>query len=176
MRFYLTGFFCVVVLFISCVDNTRYVPPELIQEHAMAELLTDIHLVDGSLYSVPQQRDSLSKHGLGLYLAVFKAHHTDSIQFNKSLKYYTLHPDMMNDIYIGVNRRLESKLDSLGKVKDKTKPDAQAILQARLKRANDSLARVKAQLKIDSTQKAHLKKKTSKKKKTHITVNAVPEK
>ncbi|WP_448700021.1 DUF4296 domain-containing protein [Mucilaginibacter sp. AW1-3] len=116
MRFYIILFFCSVCFFCSCSSDDT--PKGLLKMHDMAELLTDIHIVNGSLYQVPNQPDSIAKHGMGLYLAVFKIHHTDSVTFRKSLKYYSLHPDELSLIYEGVSRRLTKKADSLKKIKD----------------------------------------------------------
>ena len=109
MRFYLILFFCGLGFLFSCGEDKK-IPGNIIPMHQMSLLLTDIHLVDGSLYNLPPIPDTLSKHGLGLYMAVFKLHHIDTTQFKESLKYYSEHTDLMNDIYAGVTARLDSTL------------------------------------------------------------------
>jgi hypothetical protein len=150
MRFYLILFFCVSIFFTSCGDsgNPDYVPSDLLQLHEMAALLADVHIVDGSLANVPALPDSMAKHGMGLYLAVFKAHNTDSTTFKKSFYYYASHPDLMNRVYTGINVRLTKKLDSLNKIKPKIDPDS--IRRAKLKASADSITGVKARLKFES--------------------------
>ena len=153
MRFYLILFFCISVFFTACGDGGKadYVPSDLLQLHEMAALLADIHIVDGSLANVPALPDSLAKHGMGLYLAVFKAHNTDSTTFKKSLDYYAGHPDLMNRVYTGINVRLTKKLDSLNKIKPKINPDS--IKKTKLKASADSINGVKARLKFESMHK-----------------------
>jgi len=107
MRFYLILFFCVSGFLFGCNSKTS-VPDGIIEEPQMAALLTDIHLVDGSLYNLPPVPDTLAKHGLGLYLAVFKLHHTDTTQFKASMKFYTTRPDLMTRIYYTVTKTLDS--------------------------------------------------------------------
>ena len=107
MRFYLVLFFCVSVFLCGCSDD-KGIPKGIIEEPQMASLLTDIHLVDGSLYNLPPVPDTLAKHGLGLYLAVLKMHHTDTTQFKESMKFYTTRPDLMTRIYFTVTKTLDS--------------------------------------------------------------------
>lgn len=163
MRFYLILFFCVALVITSC-KNDKNIPADVIPEHEMAELLTDIHIIDGSLYDVPQIPDTLSKHGLGMYINVFRIHHVDTTLFNKSLKFYSTRPDLINEIYTGITKRLQKKIDSLQKIKPKEKPDtakkvtggnkADSLKKAAEKRKTDSLEKVKAQHRLDSIQRA----------------------
>jgi hypothetical protein len=146
MRFYISLFFCVVLLF-GCAEKED-TPPQYIQMHNMAMLLTDIHIIDGSLYSVPQSPDSLTKHGLGFYLGVFKAHRTDSTQFKKSMQYYTTRPDKFAIIYGRVTSNLKEKLDSLTKLKPKVNQDS--LQKAKTKQTADSIQKVRTSKKADS--------------------------
>jgi hypothetical protein len=165
MRFYLVLFFCVSIFFTSCKDS-RNIPNDVLPEHAMAELLTDIHIVDGSLYEGAQQPDSLAKHGLANYMAVFNANHVDTALFRKSLKYYTTRPEIMNEIYTGITRRLQKKIDSLQKIRPKINEDS--VKTANLKHKTDSLQKIKTQVKLDSVLREKLlhPKKTKKHKLT----------
>lgn len=182
MRFYLILFFCVSLIFTSCKDD-RKIPADIIPEHAMAELLTDIHIVDGSLYEVSQMPDTLAKHGLATYMAVFKANHTDTTQFKKSLKFYTTRPEILIEIYNGIGRRLQKKIDSLQKIKPKVNKDSvkmaafkqkrlDSLKNVKVKATADSLKKVKAKAKKDSLKKVKPKHKKLKKHKL-IKPNAV---
>jgi len=164
MRFYLRLFFCVSLFFTSCKEKDN-VPDNVLPQHEMAELLTDMHIVDGSLYNIPQSPDSLAKHGLGLYMGVFKVHHTDTATFSRSIKFYSTHLTMLTNIYTGIEGRLQKKIDSLQKHKPKVNTDS--IAKANLLRKTDSLRRVKEKLKADSLQQVKLKKKKTPKKGKH---------
>jgi hypothetical protein len=155
MRFYIILFFCSGCFFMSCSESSD-APKPLLTMPQTAQVLTDIHIVNGSLYNVTNQPDSILKHGMGLYLDVFKINHTDSATFRKSLQYYSLHPDVLLVIYEGVARRLNKKLDSLKKIKAhieavkrkdphfkadsiKAKHKADSIATVRTKRTEDSI-------------------------------------
>jgi hypothetical protein len=153
MRFYLVLFFCGLGFLFSCSDD-KGIPGDVIKEHQMALLLTDIHLVDGTIYNLPNIPDTLAKHGLGLYLAVFKMRHTDTAEFKKSLKFYSTRPDLMNEIYDGVTNRL----DSLQKAREKMiKPAVPAASQKNTQQLADSVKKV--QVKTDSVNTTKEKRK-----------------
>ena len=81
----------------------------------MLSLLTDLHLVDGELYNVPQQSDSLYKYGTNKYKALFKKHHTTDAQFRKSLDFYSKQPEVIQEMYDSLAGIVQKKIDSLNK-------------------------------------------------------------
>jgi hypothetical protein len=156
MRFYLVLFFCGLSFLLSCSDN-KSVPGDVIKQHQMALLLTDIHLVDGTVYNLPSIPDTLAKHGLGLYLAVFKMHHTDTAEFKKSLQFYSTRPDLLVDIYTGVVDRLDSLQKARAKAAAAIKPVIPKASQKTTAQMADSVK--KAQAKTDSIKTANDKRK-----------------
>jgi len=120
MRKHIILFFSALVFFASCkLDKT---PPDIIKEDKMVSLLTAVHIVDGSLYNISPAPDSLYLHGSGRYTALFKQFHTDSAQFKKSFKYYSLNPEQLQKMYTEILKRLTDKQDSLNKVIAKQNP------------------------------------------------------
>lgn len=109
MRKYIILFFLGMLLLLSC----KKAPEGIIKPDVMANLLTEVHLADGSMLNIPQVPDSIYKYGMGKYLEIFKKYHTDSAQFRKSFKYYTIHPDEMVAIYDVVLKKLTAKSDSV---------------------------------------------------------------
>lgn len=101
-------FFLLTFLLMACSSDDK--PKDLIAEDKMAIALTDIHLlesyvndlhlgnVDSSLVVYQKMKvDTLKKYGL------------DSANFNRSLKYYIMNPDLLKDIYTEVKNNLEAK-------------------------------------------------------------------
>ena len=115
---YITFFFSVSALMLSCSDNK--VPEGVIDRARMTNLLTQVHLVDGGLYNIAQNPDSLYKYGTGRYLALFKKFNTNPQQFKNSLKYYAAQPVDLLAIYDQVLLNLKQKSDSL--LKTQLKP------------------------------------------------------
>jgi len=117
MHKYITLFFSVTFFLSACKGGKA--SEEVINHNQMISLLTEVHIVDGSMYSLSQNPDSLYKYGLNRYLSVFKKYHTDSAQFKKSLKYYTTQPDELEAMYDQVLANLKQKTDSLNKLQQK---------------------------------------------------------
>lgn len=114
MRIYINLFF-LALLFLSACSSKEKTPDGIIKKDQMVGLLTDIHIVNGTLYMVPQMPDSLYKYGMGKYLTVFKKHHTDTTMFKKSVMYYASKPDELEKMYQQVMTNLQAKGDSLSK-------------------------------------------------------------
>lgn len=158
MRFYKILFSLLLLFLIACHHDA--VPDNLIEEDQFVPLLVDIHLADGYLSIGSQLPDSLSYRGNGLYDAIFKKHHVDSVQFKKSYQYYSIHLEQMSRIYKAVVAQLTAKNDSI------TKKRAAEEMQRSRRRA-DSVAKAfkadaaKQKAKKDSIQKAQFKPNTA---------------
>jgi hypothetical protein len=113
MRKYITLFFSVTFFLFACKGGKS--PGDVIKHDQMVSLLTDMHIVDGSLYNIQQVPDSLYKYGESSYLNMFKKHHTDSAQFRTSLRYYATKPLELQAMYDQVLINLKQKTDSLNK-------------------------------------------------------------
>jgi len=109
MRKYIILFFSGLLLLNAC----KKAPEGIISPDVMTNLLTEVHLADGAIGNIPQIPDSIYKYGMGKYLEIFKKYHTDTAQFRKSYKYYTMHPDQMVSIYDAVLKKLTAKNDSV---------------------------------------------------------------
>ena len=117
MHKYYSLFFSVLLFLAACRGGST--PKGIIEQPQMTALLTEIHIIDGSMYSVMQAPDSLYKYGTGKYLAVFKKFHTDSTQFKNSFKYYAVNPEKLQIIYEQVTINIKQKSDSLNKLNQK---------------------------------------------------------
>ena len=114
MRKHIILFFSALLFFVACKENKS--TDGIIGQDKMVSLLTEVHIVDGSIYNITPHPDSLYKFGHGKYIALFKRFHTDSIQFKKSLQYYTTQPNLLETMYTQVLKNLENKRDSINKI------------------------------------------------------------
>ncbi len=113
---YIILFFSLSIFLFSCKEKKD--PASIIDHNRMINLLTDVHITDGSL-QVYINPDSLYKYGTAKYVALFKTYHTDSVQFRKSLIYYSTKPDELLTMYDQILKNLNSKKDSLEKVQER---------------------------------------------------------
>ncbi|HEX8019631.1 DUF4296 domain-containing protein [Mucilaginibacter sp.] len=144
MRKYITLFFSAALFLCAC--NGKSVPGDVLKPEAMASVLTEMHIIDGSLYNVMQAPDSLYKYGAGKYAAMFKRQHTDTAHFNRSMRYYATQPDKLLAIYDQVDIKIKSKTDSLAKVQTE---------QSKAARKVDSLKNLNIKTKADSARRMH---------------------
>jgi hypothetical protein len=115
MHKYIILFFSVLTLLCSC-GNDDSAPDGILKKSEMVNVLADVHIVDGGLINISQEPDTLYKYGYPRYLAVFKKYNTDSAEFRRSFKYYSLNPAVFSDIYDRVLKRLQVQTDSLTKL------------------------------------------------------------
>jgi hypothetical protein len=145
----------------------------------MERVLTDIHVVDGSLTDKMMVPDTMFKYGNAQYRQVFKQLNIDSGEFKKSFKYYTNKPDELFEIYDKVIADIKVRVDSATKVREK-RQKAELARQMKeneriAKRAADSIARLN-KVKADSLKRKAEKKKDAGKTKLRKNKNVIPRK
>ena len=122
MRKHIFLFFSALIFLGACTDDT---PDGILKRDKMTNLMIDMHIVDGSLYNIDAPNaDSLYKYGTGRYTELFKRHHTDPKQFDKSLKYYSIHPEKFEKMYADIIKKLQSKSDSINNLPNSSKANA----------------------------------------------------
>jgi uncharacterized protein DUF4296 len=136
MQKYKSLFFSLILFLCACGGIS--VPSGIIEPDRMVALLTEVHIADGSMYNTVQVPDSLYKYGTEKYLLIFKNFGTDSLQFKKSMKYYSNRPEVLVKIYDQVTTNLKQKSDSLNKI-------TQQQVQRDIKRREDSLKKLPKQ-------------------------------
>ncbi len=142
MRKHIILFFSALLLLASCKGSL--IGDDVIAKDKMVQMLTDIHIIDGSL-TVYAANDSLYKYGTNRYALLFKKYGVDTAYFNKSLRHYIAKSDEIVAIYDSVNVVLKRKSDSIGRVQAKIiqleTRRMQAKTKAEQKRKADSLKR-----------------------------------
>ncbi len=169
-------FFLATIFLCSCKSDK---PKGILSHEQMEHVLTDIHVVDGSLADKMMVPDTMFKYGNAQYTQIFKQHNIDSGDFKKSFKYYTNRPDELFEIYDKVIADIKVRVDSATKVREKR----QKVELARqmkeneriAKRAADSIARLN-KAKADSLKKKIEKKKATGKTKLRKDKNVIPRK
>lgn len=88
-------------LLISCKKSA---PEGILSEKKMADLMAEVHLLDGYLNTLPV--DSSRKIIDGLYGQVFQKYGLDSAKFTQNLSFYLGDPTLSKKIYVEVNKKL----------------------------------------------------------------------
>lgn len=169
-------FFLAAIFLSSCKSDN---PKGILSHEQMERVLTDIHIVDGSITDKMMVPDTMFKYGNAQYIQVFKQHHIDSGEFKRSFRFYSNKPDELFEIYDKVTAELKVRVDSATKVREKRQKDElarQAKENERIaKRAADSIARIN-KAKTDSLKKKEDQKKDADKNKLRTDKNVIPRK
>ena len=91
-----------LVLGVSC---TREVPDDVMPQEQMESLLLDMHLADGQLTSM--LIDSARVYRDAYYQAIFGRYGIDSTEFKHSLDFYVTRPQLMKEMYLNIEKRLD---------------------------------------------------------------------
>lgn len=74
----------------------------------MVYIMMDIHLAEAGLKSVPA--DTIEPLNIkNYYDAIYKKHNTNDSVFNRSLKFYTEHPELLEQIYQKITEEMSRK-------------------------------------------------------------------
>ena len=137
------------------------VPKEIIQSAEMQKILYDIHLVDGYINLMPNQ-DSAKKVAAAYYKGIYKKFGIDSANYTRSLTFYQNNPEIMNEMYKGIQDdikknklKVEKVVTAFEKKESKRKLDsvkADSLYKSKLsKKERDSVLKIQ---KVDSLKKA----------------------
>ena len=100
----------IFLLFIGLAAcNSDEKPKNLIDETKMANVMTDIHLIESEINNLRlQHQDSSVFIYQKLKLKMLRKYKIDTAIFNASFKYYILNPDKLKPIYVEVKKKLEA--------------------------------------------------------------------
>ncbi len=94
-------------LFFLAACNKR--PPEgVLDEQKMVNVLADLTIIDGYM-STMTYSDTLRIGGRNYYATVYKNHNISKVVFDKSMKYYSAQPVLLDSMYSKVAKKLEIK-------------------------------------------------------------------
>lgn len=83
----------------------------------MVWILSDLHVMDG-YFSMLQYSDSLRITAKNYYATIYKKHNISRVAFEKSLKYYSMQPVLLDSMYTQVENILLKKENKLKKVSE----------------------------------------------------------
>ena len=104
MKRLIPGFF-VLIFLVACAR--QHVPEGIIDNDKMVSVLTDIHLVDSYVSSAAY--DTTTQPAKNYYKVVYEKYKIDSVEFQKSLRYYSRQPELLDTMYYQVLQKLERK-------------------------------------------------------------------
>lgn len=134
-------------LMISCNKSK---PKGTLSEKTMVDLMTDIHLVDGYLNTLPV--DSTRKVIDGLYDEVFEKYGIDSVKFKENIAYYLGNPIVSKELYAEVTKKLNAYEDDYRRtdsLKNARVSDSIRVVQ-RFERLKETARRLILEVDVDT--------------------------
>lgn len=134
-------------LMISCNKSK---PKGTLSEKTMVDLMTDIHLVDGYLNTLPV--DSTRKVIDGLYDEVFEKYGIDSVKFKENIAYYLGNPIVSKELYAEVTKKLNAYEDDYRRtdsLKNARVSDSIRVVQ-RFERLKEAARRLILEVNVDT--------------------------
>lgn len=97
------------LLLLGACNRTQR-PDDVLDADAMVNVQTDLYLIEGVYAAESQYRfDTVSPEITGAVDAVLKKHHISREQMEKSLDYYSKHPDE----YKTIQEKISTRIDKL---------------------------------------------------------------
>lgn len=103
MKRLILGFF--ILIFVSACKQSQ-VPEGIIETRKMILVLTDVHLIDSYVSSAAY--DSTTQPSANYYKVMYNKYKIDSVQLQKSLRYYSRETELLDTMYYQVLKRLET--------------------------------------------------------------------
>lgn len=96
----------------SCSNKKK--PSDILEERKMISIMTDLHIMDGYMSSL-MYNDSVRIKGKNFYATIYDKHKVSPAEYERSLKYYSMNPVLLDSMYSKVERILAAKERKLAK-------------------------------------------------------------
>ena len=109
--------FLLTILILLTACNSNRLPEGVLEEQKMVNVLTDLTVIDGYMSSL-MYTDTLRIEGKNYYATVYKNHNITRAVFDKSMKYYSTQPVLLDSMYSKVTKKLELKENRYNKIQE----------------------------------------------------------
>jgi len=135
----------VVFLMFGCKSK---IPKEIIQPDKMEGILYDMHVVDGYVSTILEP-DSAKKVASSYYKGIYKKFGIDSAQYKRSLDYYYMHSEPLNDIYDRLSKKFNKQKELMEKAETARQAKLEAARLKKIKKADGTAKKGKVKPKAD---------------------------
>ena len=100
--------FIMCVIFLSCGTPKTEIPKDILSENSFIYLLKDIHLSEAKFELYKTKGIENAKNELAHnYSTIYKKHAVTANTFDKTINYYTQHPEQLEKIFTSVLEQLK---------------------------------------------------------------------
>jgi hypothetical protein len=106
----------VLLLFsiVSCSKSEIKIPADIIPKDSMVFIMMDVHIAEAGVKTL--SADSVAINTKTYYAFIYKKHHITEEQFQKSLRFYTYNPELLQEIYIKMTEEMSKKEAEVSKM------------------------------------------------------------
>jgi len=98
----------IISFFVISCSNKNESTPEIIEKNKLCSLLTDLHIASSAKrLGFLNPKDTIKNSNVNKL--IFKKYNTTALQLNKTISYYSQHPDSLNALYIQVIEMVSAK-------------------------------------------------------------------
>lgn len=104
----------ILFLITSCSESAVKIPDDIIPKDSMVFIMMDIHIAEAGIKTLPN--DSINLNSKTYYEFIYKKHSITEEKFQKSLRFYTYNPELLQEIYVKMAEEMSKKEASLNKL------------------------------------------------------------
>ena len=93
--------FLFILFLTSCAEKEGTIPQNVLKQNEMTSILTDVHIAQSSLNNIIHS-DTVANTMADYLNYILIQHHTSNNNFQISLKFYSEHPEMLQQVYDSV--------------------------------------------------------------------------
>jgi hypothetical protein len=94
-------------IYSSCSKSAVKIPGDIISKDSMVFILMDVHIAEAGVKSL--SADSLMINTKTYYEFIYKKHQITEEQFQKSMRFYTYQPELLQEIYVKMTEEMSKK-------------------------------------------------------------------
>lgn len=106
--------FCCLGIYSSCSKSAIKIPADIIPKDSMVFIMMDVHIAEAGVKTL--SADSTMINTKTYYNFIYKKHHITEEQFQKSLRFYTYNPELLQEIYIKMTEEMSKKEAEVSKM------------------------------------------------------------
>lgn len=94
-----------ITCLLACAENTKKLPQGILSSDQMIGVMVDLQLIEGLIAVRDTELEEVNTY----YQSIFKKHQIDKETLDKSIQYYSKHPDILEIVYQEVITELSKK-------------------------------------------------------------------
>ena len=97
-----------MIILFSCSQKEVNIPENILKKEELVPVLVDIHLAQ-TVVGMNQLIDSTGNGFNDYLISILEARHVTKVEYENSLAFYSVHPDLLDGIYQEVINELSKK-------------------------------------------------------------------